>query len=103
MSREPTPGRPAPVLMLLALLSCDTAHRREAPASVALWPAGDRIQPVIDALDRACRERTIYMIGPEKGRRLAELVRDKRPRLVVECGTAIGYSGLWIGRELKNL
>jgi len=33
--------------------------------------------------------------------RLAELVRQAKPRLVVECGTAIGYSGLWIARELK--
>jgi caffeoyl-CoA O-methyltransferase len=32
---------------------------------------------------------------------LAELVRQKKPKLVVECGTAIGYSGLWIARELK--
>ena len=41
------------------------------------------------------------MIGPAKAKRLAELVRRKKPRRVVECGTAIGYSGLWIARELK--
>jgi predicted O-methyltransferase YrrM len=34
--------------------------------------------------------------------RLAELVRRAKPKLVVECGTAIGYSGLWIARELKQ-
>ena len=33
--------------------------------------------------------------------KLTELVRRKKPKLVVECGTAIGYSGLWIARELK--
>jgi predicted O-methyltransferase YrrM len=60
-----------------------------------------QVQPVIDQLDKLCRERTIYMIGPEKARRLAELVREKKPQVVVECGTAIGYSGLWIARELK--
>jgi len=41
------------------------------------------------------------MIGPRKAKRLAELVREKKPKLAVECGTAIGYSALWIGRELK--
>lgn len=62
-----------------------------------------KVQPVIDAVDKQCRERTVYMIGPEKGRRLAELVRERKPRLAVECGTAIGYSGMWIARELKAL
>ena len=62
----------------------------------------DDIGEVIEAVDRTCRERTVYMLGPEKARRLAELVREKKPRLVVECGTALGYSGLWIARALKE-
>ena len=66
-------------------------------------PRDERAHKVIDEVDRACRQRTIYMLGPEKARRLAELVREKRPQRVVECGTAIGYSGLWIARELKAL
>lgn len=56
---------------------------------------------MIDEVDKLCREQTVYMIGPEKAKRLAQLVREKKPKLVVECGTAIGYSGLWIARELK--
>lgn len=60
-----------------------------------------KVQAVIDAVDKTCRETTVFMIGPAKGRRLADLVRQKKPQVVVECGTAIGYSGLWIARELK--
>lgn len=60
-----------------------------------------QVQRVIDQLDKYCREKTIYMIGPEKAKRLAELVRKKKPQVVVECGTAVGYSALWIARELK--
>jgi predicted O-methyltransferase YrrM len=60
-----------------------------------------KVQAVIDEVDKICRQQTVYMIGPEKAKRLAELVRQKKPGLVVECGTAIGYSGLWIARELK--
>ncbi len=78
-----------------------------APAAVAAdsspaKPGGDKIQTVIDELDKVCRQRPVYMLGPEKAKRLAELVRQKRPEVVVECGSAIGYSGLWIARELKN-
>ncbi len=63
--------------------------------------AGARAQAVIDEVEKACVDRTVCMIGRKKAERLAELVREAKPRLVVECGTAIGYSGLWIARELK--
>jgi len=63
----------------------------------------ETIQQVIESVDRRCREETIYMIGPKKAARLAELVREHKPKLVVECGSAIGYSGLWIARELEAL
>jgi predicted O-methyltransferase YrrM len=78
-----------------------------AASPLARTHAADRdtidkqVQPVIDEVDKVCRQQTVYMIGPEKAKRLAELVRQKKPGLVVECGTAIGYSGLWIARELK--
>ena len=61
----------------------------------------DEVQSVIDEVEKACLERTVYMIGRKKAQRLAELVRKAKPKVVVECGTAIGYSGLWIARELK--
>ncbi|MHC4399126.1 MAG: O-methyltransferase [Planctomycetota bacterium] len=77
------------------------AGAREAEAEDAAKKAHDRVQAVIDRVEKQCRERTVYMVGPEKGKRLAELVRRAKPELVVECGTAIGYSGLWIARELK--
>ncbi len=63
---------------------------------------GDKVQAVIDELDKLCRTDGVPMLGPEKAARLAELVRKAKPKKVVECGTALGYSGLWIARELKN-
>ena len=61
----------------------------------------DKAQLVIDRVEKECREGPVYMIGRKKAKRLAELVRQAKPGLVVECGTAMGYSGLWIARELK--
>ncbi|MHC4507287.1 MAG: O-methyltransferase [Planctomycetota bacterium] len=61
-----------------------------------------QVQPVIDEVEKTCLKKTVFMIGRRKARRLAELVREKRPETVLECGTAIGYSGLWIARELKR-
>jgi len=64
-------------------------------------PVDARAQAVIDEVEKACLDRSVCMIGRKKAVRLAELVRQSKPRLVVECGTAVGYSGLWIARELK--
>lgn len=75
-------------------------------AAVGAEPAAagenDTVQVVIDEVEKACLERGVPMVGRKKAERLAELVRRARPKLVVECGTAIGYSGLWIARELKK-
>ena len=51
---------------------------------------------VLRTVDKRCREECIPMLGREKAEFLATLVEKARPALVVECGTAIGYSGLFL-------
>jgi predicted O-methyltransferase YrrM len=58
---------------------------------------------IINEVDAACRQRSIPMLGPDKVARLCDLVREARPKLVVEVGTAIGYSGLWLAATLRAL
>jgi predicted O-methyltransferase YrrM len=58
---------------------------------------------VIAEVDAECRRRSIPMLGPHRASRLVELVRESRPQVVVEVGTAIGYSGLWIADVLREL
>jgi predicted O-methyltransferase YrrM len=43
------------------------------------------------------------MLGDKRASRLADLVRQSRPKRIVEVGTAIGYSGLWIAEVLREL
>lgn len=64
--------------------------------------AADPASAVIAEVEKRCLDETIYMIGAERAKRLAELVRQRKPTTVVECGTAIGYSALWIARELEK-
>ncbi len=40
------------------------------------------------------------IIGPRKGKILAEAIRKVNPRHVLEIGTLIGYSAILIGKEL---
>jgi predicted O-methyltransferase YrrM len=58
---------------------------------------------ILAEVDAECRKRSIKMLGPQKAQRLAELLREVRPNLVVEVGTAISYSGLWIADVLGQL
>ena len=57
---------------------------------------------VLQEVDERCREQGIPMLGPEKAVFLAALVQKAEPTLIVECGTAIGYSGLWMVSKLKS-
>jgi len=85
----------------LALVTLSGMCPFRASGSEPSSPEDRRVQAVIDEVDQACRQRTIYMLGPQKAKRLAELVRQAKPSAVVECGTAVGYSGMWIARELR--
>lgn len=77
-------------------------HIKALPSAAETQPAtADPVQAVIEEVEKGSIKRRIRLLAPEKAKRLAELVRKAKPRLVVEGGTAIGYSGLWIARELK--
>ena len=58
---------------------------------------------VLEEVEAQCRAERVPMLGPDKAQLLASCVEKAKPSLIVECGTAIGYSGLWILRVLKNL
>jgi predicted O-methyltransferase YrrM len=58
---------------------------------------------VVAEVDAECRARSIPMIGAHKAHFLCELIRESQPKLIVEVGTAIGYSGLWIADVLREL
>jgi predicted O-methyltransferase YrrM len=58
---------------------------------------------VLAQVDAQCRQREIPMLGHEKAVLLVELIRRHHPKTVVEVGTAIGYSGLWIATTLRDL
>ena len=64
--------------------------------------ADDRIEAVLARVERECRAERIPMLGPEKAAYLAGRVREAAPERMVECGTAVGYSALWFGRELRE-
>lgn len=68
-----------------------------------MYRGGLMFDQVLEQVEVQCREERIPMLGPEKAKFLASCVQKAKPGLIVECGTAIGYSGLWMLRVLKTL
>ena len=61
------------------------------------------LDQVLAEVEEQCRQERVPMLGPDKAQLLASCVEEAKPSVIVECGTAIGYSGLWILRVLKTL
>jgi len=56
---------------------------------------------VLGDIERMSETQFLPIVGPRKGKILAETVRRVRPKRVLEVGTLIGYSAILIGRELE--
>jgi caffeoyl-CoA O-methyltransferase len=56
--------------------------------------------PVLDEIARVGAERDLPLIDPEVGALLGVLARSIGARRVLEIGTAVGYSGIWLARAL---
>jgi predicted O-methyltransferase YrrM len=55
---------------------------------------------VLREIERMAENEFLPIIGPDKGKILAEAVRKVNPKHVLEVGTLIGYSAILIGKEL---
>ncbi len=60
-------------------------------------PPRDRL---LEELEESAESRGVPIIGPLVGRFLYNLAKASRCRRVLEIGTAIGYSGIWLGRAV---
>ena len=56
---------------------------------------------VIGDIEKMSGTQFLPIVGPRKGKILAETVRKVKPKRVLEVGTLIGYSSILIGRELE--
>jgi predicted O-methyltransferase YrrM len=57
---------------------------------------------VLRLIEKASEKNFLPIIGPYKGRILAEEVRKAKPQHVLEVGTLIGYSAILMGKELNE-
>src|SRR6266540_552712 len=63
-----------------------------------LAPPRDRL---MEKLEESAESRGIPIIGPLVGRFLYNLAKSSQSKEVLEIGTAIGYSGIWLARAVS--
>lgn len=59
--------------------------------------------PVLHELEEHARQNHVPIVGPVEGHLLYLLARMHGARHVLELGTAIGYSGLWLAQAVAPL
>ncbi|HYM49656.1 MAG TPA: O-methyltransferase [Candidatus Limnocylindrales bacterium] len=60
------------------------------------------LSPVLQEMLEQGRREGVPIVDPHSGRLLHVLVAALRPRLIVEVGTAIGFSTLWLATALVD-
>ena len=58
-------------------------------------------EKVLRRFEKMSENQFLPIVGPEKGQVLAKVVRDTKPKRLLEVGTLIGYSAIVIGQELN--
>lgn len=57
-------------------------------------------EKVLRRIEKMSEKQFLPIVGPEKGRVLAKVVREMKPKHLLEVGTLVGYSAIIIGQEL---
>ncbi|HIE18156.1 TPA: hypothetical protein EYP75_00365, partial [Candidatus Bathyarchaeota archaeon] len=59
-------------------------------------------EKILREIEESARRKYLPIIGPLRGRALAKLVAQLKPKRVLEVGTLIGYSTIIMGKELER-
>ncbi len=57
---------------------------------------------ILKVVEELANKESLPIIGPEKGRVLIDVLKEIKPKYVLEIGTLIGYSAILMGKELEN-
>jgi predicted O-methyltransferase YrrM len=59
--------------------------------------------PLLEKMEEYADSHAVPIIGPLVGRLLYNLARASQSKKILEIGTAIGYSGIWLARAVAPL
>jgi predicted O-methyltransferase YrrM len=62
----------------------------------------NKVDKILNAIEELANKKSLPIIGPKKGRVLVDVLREIKPKRVLEVGTLIGYSTILMGKELDT-
>jgi len=60
-----------------------------------------RAEEVLREIEEAARRKYLPIIGPLRGKALAKIIAQLKPKRFLEVGTLIGYSAILMGKNLE--
>jgi predicted O-methyltransferase YrrM len=66
------------------------------------WADLNKAKIILRKIEKKARKEFLPIVGPEKGRILAQEIKKAKPKRVLEVGTLIGYSAILMGKELDE-
>ncbi len=66
------------------------------------WATWNKAEAVLRQIEKRATNEFLPIVGPKKGKVIADMIRKFKPKRVLEVGTLIGYSAILIGKELEN-
>lgn len=60
----------------------------------------NKTEKIMKWIEKRAKSEFLPIVGPRKGRILAEEIRKTKPKRVLEVGTLIGYSAILMGEQL---
>lgn len=66
-----------------------------------LMTSSTMLERVLRRIEKEDAESTVWIVGPETGRMLHWLIRVAQPQNVLEIGTSVAYSALWMASALE--
>ena len=61
-----------------------------------------KAEMVLREIEDVARRRFLPIIGPSRGQILVEVIREIKPKRILEVGALIGYSAILMGKELGS-
>jgi predicted O-methyltransferase YrrM len=66
------------------------------------WSHLNKSEVTLREIEKRANSEFLPIVGPEKGRVIAETIRKAKPKRVLEIGALIGYSAILMGKELDS-
>jgi predicted O-methyltransferase YrrM len=59
-------------------------------------------EKVLEEIEARTKKKFLPIVGPHRGKILTEIIREKKPKRILEVGTLIGYSTILMAKELES-